>query len=148
MKLSGPRAFRPVVTLVAVVIAPLFVAIIIATWSGGLVVGARQSRSGRGRRGLVVEVVGAQRSRSRRGPWSMWSELGVARWSARRGSLSSSLLHRRGPLDGLNSLMWLAYGSAWLAQRLAPRLMRLPCCLTMARPTWRRTHLVRVLMMS
>ena len=36
MKLSGPRAFRLVVTtMVAVVIAPFFVAIIIATWSGG-----------------------------------------------------------------------------------------------------------------
>ena len=30
-----PRTFRPVVTVVAVVIAPFFVAIIIATWSGG-----------------------------------------------------------------------------------------------------------------
>ena len=34
IKLFGPRAFRPVVTVVAVVIAPFFVAIIIATWSG------------------------------------------------------------------------------------------------------------------
>ena len=33
MKLSDPRTFRPVVTVVAVVIAPFFVAIIIATWS-------------------------------------------------------------------------------------------------------------------
>ena len=66
--------------------------------------------------------------------------LDMAHSVARRGSL----LHRCGPLDGLNSLMWLACGSAWLAQRL----VRLPCCLTMARPTWRRTHLVGVLMMS
>ena len=92
--------------------------------------------------------------------WSMWSELGRATRDMVRGRLDmahsvarrGSLLHRRGPLDGLNSLMWLACGSAWLAQRLAPRLaqrlVRLPCCLTMARPTWRRTHLVGVLMMS
>ena len=54
IKLSDPRTFRPIVTVVAVVIAPFFVAIIIA------------SRSGRGRRGLV-DVVGAQRRRSRAG---------------------------------------------------------------------------------
>ena len=35
IKLSDPRTFRPVVTVVVVVIAPFFVAIIIATWSGG-----------------------------------------------------------------------------------------------------------------
>ena len=36
MKLSGPRAFRLVVTMmVAVVVAPFFAAIVIATWSGG-----------------------------------------------------------------------------------------------------------------
>ena len=36
MKLSGPRAFWPVVkTMVAVVVAPFFAAIIIATWSSG-----------------------------------------------------------------------------------------------------------------
>ena len=35
IKSSDPRTFRPVVTVVAVVIAPFFVAIIIATWSGG-----------------------------------------------------------------------------------------------------------------
>jgi len=36
MKLSGPRAFRPVaMTVVAIVVAPFFAAIIIATWSGG-----------------------------------------------------------------------------------------------------------------
>jgi len=73
IKLSDPRTFRPVVTVVVVVIAPFFVAIIIATWSSGLVVGARRSRSGRG---LVV--------------WSTWSELGVARLAARRGSLDGS----------------------------------------------------------
>ena len=78
MKLSGPRAFRPVVmTVVAVVVAPFFATIIIATWSGGRrstellatwselgraardmvdVVGARWSRSGRGRRDPVVEA--------------------------------------------------------------------------------------------
>ena len=90
MKLSGPRAFRPVVTVVAVVIAPFFVAIIIAmwsggrssaeplgTWSGGLVVGARRSRSGHGlvvwwselggEARDVVDVVGARRGRSGRG---------------------------------------------------------------------------------
>jgi len=71
MKLSDPRAFRPVVTVVAVVIAPFFVAIIIAMWSGGLVVGARRSRSGRG---LVV-----------------CGRLVMARWMARRGSLSGSV---------------------------------------------------------
>jgi hypothetical protein len=36
MKSSSPRAFRPVVmTVVAVIVAPFFAAIIIATWSGG-----------------------------------------------------------------------------------------------------------------
>ena len=48
IKLSSPRAFQPVVTVVTVVIAPFFVAIIIATWSGGLV-GARSAA----RRGLL-----------------------------------------------------------------------------------------------
>ena len=76
MKLYSPRAFWPVVTVVAVVIVPFFMAIIIATWSGGLVVGARRSRSGRGRRGLVV---GARRSRSGRGRRGLWST-----WLARR----------------------------------------------------------------
>ena len=63
MKLSGPRAFRPVVmTMVAVVVAPFFVAIIIATWSGGR--GGRSSTEplGHGRRGLVVEVVRGRQS--------------------------------------------------------------------------------------
>ena len=66
MKSSGPRAFRLVLTVVAVVVAPFFAAIIICDvvwWSelGGAardvvdvvavdVVGARRSRSGRGRR--------------------------------------------------------------------------------------------------
>ena len=63
IKLSDPRTFRSVVTVVAVVIAPFFVVIIIATWSSGR--GGRSSaeplgtwsggRGGRG--GLVVEVV-------------------------------------------------------------------------------------------
>ena len=77
----------------------------------------------------VVDVVRGRLDMAR-----LW--LGMARSVARRGSL----LHRCGPLDGLNSLMWLACGSVWLAKRLAPwlaqRLVRLPCCLTMARPTW------------
>jgi len=142
------------------------------------VVGARRSRSGRGRRGPwsmwselggaardVIDVVRGRRGRSSAEPlgtWSTWSVVDVVRgqldmarlWlgMARSVARRSSLLHHRGPLDGLNSLMWLACGSAWLAQRLAPRLaqrlVRLPCCLTMARPTWRWTHLVGVLMMS
>ena len=33
IKLSDPQTFRPVVTVVVVVIVPFFVAIIIATWS-------------------------------------------------------------------------------------------------------------------
>ena len=53
-------------TMVAIVIAPFFTAIIIVTWSMVDVVRAQQSRSGRGRRGLV-DVVGAQRRRSRAG---------------------------------------------------------------------------------
>ena len=35
IKLSDPHTFWPVVTVVAVVIASFFMAIIIATWSGG-----------------------------------------------------------------------------------------------------------------
>ena len=58
MKSSGPRAFRPVVmTVVAVVIAACFVAIIISTWSCGR--GGRSS---------------AEPLRT----WSTWSELGGA----------------------------------------------------------------------
>ena len=53
MKLSGPRAFRPVVmTVVAVVVAPFFAAVIIAMWSGG-----RRGRS----------------SAEPLGTWSTWS---------------------------------------------------------------------------
>ena len=60
MKLSGPRAFRPVVTVVTVVIAPFFVAIIIATWSGGR--GGRSSTEPLGTWSTwsVVDVVGAR----------------------------------------------------------------------------------------
>ena len=78
IKLSDPRTFRPVVTVVAVVIAPFFVAIIIATWSGGLVVRARWSRSGRGL------VVGARRSRSGRGlvVGARWRRSGCGRSSS------------------------------------------------------------------
>ena len=57
IKLSGPRAFRLVVTVVTVLIAPFFVAIIIATWSGG-----------RGGRSSAEPL----------GTWSTWSELGGA----------------------------------------------------------------------
>jgi len=105
IKLSGPRAFRPVVTVVAVVIALFFVAIIIATWSGGrggrcgLVVGARRSGSEHGRRGLVVEVVSGEPL----GTWSTWSVVDVAR----RGSLSGLL--------GLTWLTrWLGMARLWL----------------------------------
>ena len=63
MKLSGPRAFQPVVmTVVAIVIVPFFVAIIIATWSGG--------RCGRS----SAEPLGTWSTWSR----STWSELGGA----------------------------------------------------------------------
>ena len=81
IKLSGPRAFRLVVTVVAVVIAPFFVAIIIATWSDGR--GGRSSDEPLGTWSTwsMLDVVGARRScsrRGRRGPWSTWSELGGA----------------------------------------------------------------------
>ena len=107
MKLSGPRAFRPVVmTVVAIVVAPFFAAIIITMWSGGLVVGAWRSRSGRGL------VVGARRSRSGRGQRGLvvgaQRSCSVARLMARRGSLS----------DLCGSLV----GSAWLAYGLAGSL--------------------------
>jgi len=89
IKLSGPRAFRPVVmTVVVVVVASFFAAIIIATWSGG--------RCGRSSAELLrtwlawsmVDMVGAQRScsgRGRRGRSSTellgtWSELDGAAW--------------------------------------------------------------------
>ena len=66
-----------------------------STWSGrGLVVDARWSYSGHGRRG----------------PWSTWSELGVARSAARsaaqRGLLDGSLRLANGSdslFDGLES---------------------------------------------
>ena len=101
IKLSDPRTFRPVVTVVAVVIAPFFMAIIIATWSGGRssaeplgtwsggsVVGSRRSRSRRGRRGRC----GRSRSRhDRRGPWSMWSEIGGVSPRTKTCSRSASL---------------------------------------------------------
>jgi hypothetical protein len=90
MKSSSPRAFRHVVmTVVAVIVAPFFAAIIIATWSGGR--GDRSSAEPLetwstwsvvdviGARRAARDVVGAQQSRSgrgRRGPWLMWSELG------------------------------------------------------------------------
>ena len=80
--MSGPRAFQPVVmTVVAIVIAPFFAAIIIATWSGGR--GGRSSAEPLETWSTwsVVDVVGTRRSRSRRGrrgPWSTWSELGGA----------------------------------------------------------------------
>jgi len=57
IKLSGPRAFRPIVMVVAVVIAPFFVVIIIAMWS-----------SGRGGRSSAEPLR----------TWSTWSELGGA----------------------------------------------------------------------
>ena len=62
IKLSGPRAFRHVVTVVVVVIAPFFVAIIIATWSGGR--GGRSSAEPLRTwpTWSVVDVVGARRS--------------------------------------------------------------------------------------
>ena len=58
MKLPDPRTFWPVVTVVAVVIAPSFMAIIIATWSGG--------RGGRSSAELL-------------GTWSTWSVVDVVR---------------------------------------------------------------------
>ena len=58
IKLSGPRAFQPIVmTVVAIVVAPSFAAIIIATWS-----------SGRGGRSSAEPLR----------TWSTWSELGGA----------------------------------------------------------------------
>ena len=96
IKLSGPRAFRPLVTVVAVVIAPFFMAIIIAMWSSGR--GGRSSAEpfGTWSTWSVVDVVGARLSCSRRGrrgrssvelleTWSMWPMVDVAarsvRWS-------------------------------------------------------------------
>ena len=82
MKLSGPRAFRPVVmTVVEVVIAPFFVAIIIATWSGG--------RGGRSSAELL-------------GTWSTWFVV-----EARRRSLVGStwLAQRLAPWLGVACMM-------------------------------------------
>ena len=63
IKLSGPRAFRLVVTtMVAVVVAPFFVAIIIATWSGGR--GGRSSTEPLGTWSRWVEPLET---------WSTWS---------------------------------------------------------------------------
>jgi hypothetical protein len=85
MKSSGPRAFRPVVmTVVAVVVAPFFAAIIIATWSGGrssaepLGTWSTWSELGGAARDVVGAVFG-RRGRSSAellGTWSTWSELG------------------------------------------------------------------------
>ena len=61
--MSGPRAFRLVVTtMVVVVVALFFAAIIIATWSGGR--GGRSSAEPLGTWSTwsVVDVVGARRS--------------------------------------------------------------------------------------
>ena len=80
MKLSGPRAFRTVVTVVAVVIAPFFAAIIIATWSGG-------------RRG--------QSSAEPLGTWSTWS-------GGRRGSLDGSISSLEGSSRLASQLGWFA----------------------------------------
>ena len=74
IKLSGPRAFRPVVMVVAVGIAPFFVAIIIATWSGGRGGWSSAEPLETWSTWSVVDVVGARRSRSRRGRRGPWSE--------------------------------------------------------------------------
>ena len=104
MKLSGPRAFQPVVmTVVAIVVAPFFAAIIIATWSCGR--GGRSS----------TELLGTWSTWSR----STWSELGVARLTARCGSLTARAA-RRGLLSG--SLSGSLVGSIWLAGRLGDGL--------------------------
>ena len=82
MKLSSPRAFRPVVmTVVAVVVAPFFAAIIIATWSGDRCGRSSVEPLGTWLAWSLVDVVVAQWSRSghgRRGLWLTWSELGGA----------------------------------------------------------------------
>jgi hypothetical protein len=83
MKSSSSRAFRPVVmTVVAVIVAPFFAAIIIATWSGG-----RCGRSSAEPLGTwswsVVDVVGARRSRSRRGRRGPWSAELLGTWLRR-----------------------------------------------------------------
>jgi len=66
--LFGPRAFRPVaMTVVAIVVAPFFAAIIIATWSGG--------RCGRSSAELL-------------GTWSTWLAQRLA-WLDAVGALSS-----------------------------------------------------------
>ena len=68
MKLSGPRAFRPVVMLVAVVIAPFFMAIIIATWFGG-----RGGRSSAEPLGTWSTWSGGRDGRSSAEPLGTWS---------------------------------------------------------------------------
>ena len=94
IKLSGPRAFQPVVTVVAIVITPFFMAIIIAMWSGGR--GGRSSVEPLGTWSTwsMVDVVGARRScsrHSRRGPWSTWFDAArsAARLMAQRGLLAA-----------------------------------------------------------
>ena len=92
IKLSGPRAFRPVVTVVAFVIAPFFVAIIIATWFGG-----RRGQNSAEPLGTwsTWSVVGARWSCSGRGGRGSWSELGGAAWDmvdVVRGRSSAELL--------------------------------------------------------
>jgi len=67
IKLSDPRTFWPVVMVVAVVIAPFFVAIIIAMWSGGRGGQSSVEPLETWSTWSVVDVVGARRSRSRRG---------------------------------------------------------------------------------
>ena len=63
INLFGPHAFRSVVTtVVAVVVAPFFTAIIIATWSG--------DRCGRSSQD-VVDVVHGRRGRSSVEPFGM-----------------------------------------------------------------------------
>jgi len=54
------------------------------------VVGARQSRLGRGRRGLVVEVVGARLSRSGRGRRGLVDVVGAQRRRSRAGVVGAS----------------------------------------------------------
>ena len=84
-------------------------------------VGARRSRSERGRRGLVVDVVGARQSRSgrgRRGPWS--ARHGSLSGSTRFASASSWPTGWLEQLDVAVSRLWL--GVACSAARAAPLL--------------------------
>ena len=94
--MSGPRAFWPVVTVVAVVIAPFLrgdhhcdvvwwsggwsLVEPLGTWSGGLVVGARRSYSGCGRRGR------GRRGRSSAELLEMWSTWSRSTWSELGGA--------------------------------------------------------------